>query len=203
MTRRLAHGEALRSEAGDDAFLSDEERGYVRGFAHARRVEEFLAGRLAARRAIAALLGTERALRIVRERDGAPRIEGLPAGVTLALSISHGARRAIAVVAEGTAPLGVDLTDWTDAPRIRRVARRAFPRPDERARALVDGRTACRAWAIKEAVGKALRIGLLYDGGFERIEWLGDAVRVDGVASELQLRIVDADDGPVASAIGA
>ena len=191
--RELAHGEARIGEPRDRSFLSDVERSYFARFSADKRCDEFLAGRLAVRRAIARLLHADTwpiGLSIERQDDGAPKIVGLH--VELAISISHAKTRAIAIAALGPSPVGVDLTDDADAARIRRVARRAFPRAHERALALVDDRTACRAWAMKEAVAKALRMGLLEQGGFERIEVLDverPRVSVQGDAREVEVTV--------------
>jgi 4'-phosphopantetheinyl transferase EntD len=198
VTRARAFAEVEIGSIADPSFLSDIERGYLAKFG-ARRIEEFVAGRLAARRAIEALVGVAPTV-IAREPDGAPRIEGIPPGVRLAISITHGKRLAIALAALGSQAVGVDLTDGTDAPRIRRVARRAFPRDAERALALADDRSAIRAWAIKEAVAKTLRMGLLEQSGFERIEVVAidvPEVRVDGVAPQLTIEIDARRDGAV------
>jgi phosphopantetheinyl transferase (holo-ACP synthase) len=97
----------------------------------------------------------------------------------VSLSITHATRRAFAVAGRGAGPLGLDLCEHADAVRVRRVARRAFPREDERARVLADDRRACIAWAAKEAVAKALRIGMLEGAGVERIEIVELALDAD------------------------
>ncbi|MBK7398878.1 MAG: 4'-phosphopantetheinyl transferase superfamily protein [Myxococcales bacterium] len=177
--------------------LSAIERALVASFGAARRKAEFVAGRRAARAALLALGVVPDA--ISRADDGAPVVHATTAVV---LSISHGERMAFAA-ATHTGPLGIDLTDRRDAARIRRVARRAFPREAERALALVDDESACRAWAIKEAVAKALRIGMLEQSGVERIEILDLAtlqLRVDGAPPALSLSIEDVEDGVLAIA---
>lgn len=177
--------------------LSTVERALLDSFGAARRKAEFVAGRRAARQALLAIGVVPDA--ISRADDGAPVVH---AATAVVLSISHGERMAFAA-ATHTGPLGIDLTDRRDAARIRRVARRAFPREAERALALVDDQSACRAWAIKEAVAKALRIGMLEQGGVERIEILDLAtleLRVDGAPPALSLSIEDVADGVLAIA---
>jgi len=206
--RALAFGAAdISSDQAEEpllASISEVERELHRQLRSARRRAEFLAGRTAVRRAIASVLGEcdLRALVIARHDDGAPRIEGIAA--ELAISISHSRTRAIAVAALGSEPIGIDLCDHGDAPRIKRVAERAFPRAPERALAMVDDRAARASWAIKEAVGKALRIGLLYDGGFDRIELLSldpPRVRVAGDERVVTLSIREHVDAVEAVAI--
>lgn len=201
--RRIALAETDIARDADASFLSEVERSYLPSFRHPRRVDEFVAGRRAARRAIASLLGRERELVIERERDGAPKIVGLD--VDVAISITHGRTRAIAVAAEGARPLGLDLADAHDVERIRRVARRAFPRENEREIVLADERATRLGWAIKESIGKALRIGLLYDAGFERIAISSLApivVRVDGADPDFAFDVVEGEDGVLVVACG-
>ena len=201
--RRVALVEVPIVADADDAFLSDVERSWVASFESARRVDEFVAGRLAARRALCALLGVAREVVIDREENGAPRLVGLD--VDVALSITHGRAHAIAAVAEGTRPFGIDLTDGRDVARIRRVAHRAFPRENEREMALASDRAARLSWAVKESIGKALRIGLLYDAGFERIALASldpIVVQVDGADPGLSFDVTERDDGVLVVARG-
>lgn len=176
--------------------LSDVERSLVASFGAARRRAEFVAGRRAARGALEAL-GVS-AVAIARAPDGAPHV----VGADVVLSITHGARSAYAA-ATRRGRLGIDLTDHADAPRIGRIARRAFPRDEERALALADAASACRAWALKEALAKALGIGMLEQGGVERIHLLAiepPTLVVDGVAPDLDVWCEDVDDGVLALA---
>lgn len=199
----MALGEATIVSDPDVSFLSDVERSYVAAFRHPKRVDEFVAGRAAARRAIASLVGERNDIAIERHADGAPKVVGVP--VALALSITHASRRAVAVAAEGNAPLGIDFTPDTDVARIRRVAERAFPRKNEREMMMEDERATKLAWAVKESIGKALRIGLLYDAGFERIELVSLApivVCVDGGDPRLTFDVVAREDGVLVVAVG-
>lgn len=176
--------------------LSDGERALVASFGAARRRAEFVAGRRAARVALGAL-GVA-AVAIERAADGAPRV----VGADVVLSITHGARSAYAAaVRDGR--LGIDLTDHGDAARIGRIARRAFPRTRERDLALTDAASSCRAWALKEALAKALGIGMLEQGGVERIELMAldpPTLLVDGAEHGLAVWIEDVEDGVLAVA---
>ena len=204
--RRVELAEVEIVAGADASFLSDVERSYAAEFRSRRRVDELVAGRRVARDALERLVGRERArsiARIEREPDGAPRVVGLDVAVTI--SITHGRTKALAAAAEGVAPLGIDLTDARDLDRIRRVARRAFPRDDERALALANERATRLSWAIKESIAKALRIGLLYDAGFDRISVasLGPVVvRVDGADPGLAFEVFDRADGVLVVARG-
>jgi 4'-phosphopantetheinyl transferase EntD len=127
-----------------------------------QRLIEHVAGRVAARIALAALIGpaADDAL-IERADDGSPRVSGIfdPPLV----SISHGRRAAVAVVGHAR-ELGIDLCDHDDAMRVRRVVVR-FVRPDETALAERGGVPRWAAlWALKEAGAKALHHGLLEGG---------------------------------------
>ena len=89
--------------------------------------------------------------------------------------------------------------------RIRRVARRAFPRENEREIVLAEDSTTRLGWAIKESIGKALRIGLLYDAGFERISIASldpIVVQVDGADPGLAFDVVERADGVLVVARG-
>lgn len=125
-----------------------------------RRRLEHLAGRMAARIALHALLGTTSAV-IVRAADGAPEILGLDDPPLL--SISHGRKAAVAAVGH-VGSLGIDVCDHADVMRVRRVAVR-FLRPEETALAEKGGVGRwVSLWALKEAAAKALRKGLLEGG---------------------------------------
>ncbi len=177
--------------------LSAPERARLATQRSARRRGEFVAGRVAVREAIAALMGAPSLEDLVvdRHEDGAPRLVGLEG---VAVSITHASRRAFAIAAPGDAPLGLDLCEHADAARVRRVARRAFPRAHDRDLVLATDAAACLAWAAKESVAKALRIGMLEGAGVERIEILSiDPLRltVDGVEPALRFEIRAIDEG--------
>jgi 4'-phosphopantetheinyl transferase EntD len=203
VSRRVALVEVPIVSGGDASHLSEVERAHAAAFESARRVDEFVAGRLAVRRAIGSLLGRERDVVVDREENGAPRLVGLDAEI--AISITHGRTRAIAAAAEGTRPFGIDLTDERDVVRIRRVARRAFPRENERRIALASECATRLSWAVKESIGKALRIGLLYDAGFERIAIASLdplVVHVDGADPALSFDVTERTDGVLVVARG-
>jgi len=122
-----------------------------------RRRQEHVAGQLAARIALEALVGEAAHHAVIaRDRDGAPEVRGLPPLV----SISHGRRFAVAVVGQVRA-LGIDLCEHEQSARVRRVAER-FISAEENALAAADDWATL--WALKEAAAKALRRGLLEGG---------------------------------------
>jgi phosphopantetheinyl transferase len=171
--------------------VADAEWTAAQAFDGKRRIEH-VAGRVAARAALAAFLGDAGACTIVRDDDGAPAIAGL-ADPPL-VSISHGRRGAVAVVGRVRA-LGIDLCDRDDASRVQRVATRFVPEiaivaRDDQWPAL---------WALKEAGAKALRRGLL-DGGLRATRLASiDPPRFASPA-ELAARVIDEPDHVIALA---
>ena len=163
---RVARAPIASAEA-DLANLHDAERAASARLDDRRRLEH-IAGRLAARAALAALVGPAGAdAKIDRDPDGAPIVVGLADPPII--SISHGRELAVAVAAR-TAAVGIDLCDYADAMRVRRVVLR-FVRPEEGALVARGGVGEwCALWALKEAGAKALRHALL-DGGL-RATWV-------------------------------
>jgi len=143
----------LADPDGYRARLSDAEWATAAAFDGKRRIEH-VAGRVAARIALEALVGPGGAV-IARAEDGAPEVRGM-ADPPL-VSISHGRGSAVAAVGR-VACLGIDLCEAGDAPRLRRVALRFISAAEVALGADV------ALWALKEAAAKALRRGLL-DGG--------------------------------------
>jgi 4'-phosphopantetheinyl transferase len=151
------------SEVGreEDAALSPLEREGLARCRTDKRRREFVAGRLAAHRALALLEPETRAEVTVRE-DGPDAGRPLfSPGRGLALSISHSAELAVAAVARGAA-LGVDLEQRVEAGGA--FLEEAFA-PGE----LEGYRSVCAAghldpataaWALKEAVLKVWGVGL-------------------------------------------
>jgi 4'-phosphopantetheinyl transferase len=117
----------------------------------ARRQADRLAGQLAARRAVAALAGA-RPFEVLREEGGAPLVEGVE---DVHVSITHTDGRALALAVRG-AHVGVDVE--TMVPRAAGFVDTWF---DTAERALgEDPATLTRLWAVKEAVLKALGVGM-------------------------------------------
>jgi phosphopantetheinyl transferase len=199
----LPIADALVASLPAERALSPVERARLATFGAESRTAEFLAGRIALRRAIAEHASIEGdRVGIATFEDGAPyAVDVTGAPLPLALSLTHARSTAIAIAAHRRWPtdaagIGVDLVDASDAPRIRATAARSFPRPLERALALRDDRAALVAWSLKEAVGKAFRIGMLEGRGLERIEVLGiepPRVSVDGIACPALMVVAHAD----------
>lgn len=127
-----------------------------------QRQLDYVAGRVAARVALHALIGPAAAdATIERADDGTPHIAGLAEPPLV--SISHTRHHAVAVVGHAVC-IGIDLCAHADAIRVRRVVVR-FVAHDETALAEGGGVAQWTAlWALKEAGAKAQRRGLL-DGG--------------------------------------
>lgn len=138
------------------ALLSADERARLATFAHERRRQAFVAGRVAARVLLGGRLGVPPAdvpLRVAE--DGAVEVEG----GGLHVSISHSGRHAVAAAAPH--PVGVDLEQVRPChPGLRRF----LLHPDEGGlpeRLPFDADAALiLCWALKEAVLKGLRTGL-------------------------------------------
>ncbi|WP_375771062.1 4'-phosphopantetheinyl transferase superfamily protein [Archangium gephyra] len=153
----LGWGEVGREE--ESALSPLEREGLARCRTDKRR-REFVAGRLAAHRALALLEPGARAEVTARE-DGPDAGRPLfSPGQGLALSISHSAELAVAAVARG-GPLGVDLEQRVEAGGA--FLEEAFaPGELEGYRSVCEGHLdpATAAWALKEAVLKVWGVGL-------------------------------------------
>jgi NAD(P)-dependent dehydrogenase (short-subunit alcohol dehydrogenase family)/phosphopantetheinyl transferase len=130
--------------------LPEDERAWLTARGTQRRHADRLAGQLAARRAVHRLLG-HASFRVLRRPSGEPWVEGADVRV----SISHVEGRAVALATYAPG-VGVDVEDV--------VAREpAFLRTwftaGEQARLRSDRDVTC-AWAVKEAVLKALGVGM-------------------------------------------
>jgi 4'-phosphopantetheinyl transferase EntD len=130
------------------AALTDAERRDCAALPTALRRGDWRAGRFAAKRAIAQVLGLTD-LRAIELRAG----RGVPPPAPVSLSIAHAAGRAAAVAVRGTAGVGVDLEFGAG---VGERHARYFLKPSERAVARWLGFTAL--WVIKEAAWKALRL---------------------------------------------
>lgn len=145
-------------------FLSPGETGQAAGFQFAAKKQGFLLGRLAAKRALGALL-EEPDLRQIEIRSGIygqPLVRHPRAGsADVTVSHSHGLAVALAYPAEY--PMGIDL-ETVSAVAAETIIGELEASPPELtwlATGGVDDATACCVlWTAREALGKALRIGL-------------------------------------------
>ncbi len=155
--RVLSLGECLTQDA-DAAALREAERALLSPAMTPKRRRELCAGRIAAHRAIAHW--TDAPLAVLARPAGADA--GRPVtqpDVGLALSITHGAGRAVAAASPG-APLGVDVESLGHALE-ESFAREAFaPGELERFSGPSDVSPAVLLWALKEAMLKTWGVGL-------------------------------------------
>jgi 4'-phosphopantetheinyl transferase len=157
--REVGLGWSEVGREGDGALSALEREGLSRCRTDKRR-REYVAGRLAAHRALALLapgLPVEVTVRTEGLDSGRPLVA---AERGLSLSISHSAGLAVAAVSWG-GPLGVDLEHGVEAGAA--FLEEAFaPGEHEGYRAVCEGRmdVTTAAWAMKEAVLKVWGVGL-------------------------------------------
>jgi 4'-phosphopantetheinyl transferase len=145
-------------------FLSETELAGFSALRFALKQQGFLLGRLAAKRALGALLA-ESDLRRIDIRSGAfgqplvrhPRAEG----IDVTLSHSHGL--AVALAYPGESPLGVDLETVSEVAADTILAELQLSATEKAwlAAGTVGEATACGVlWTAREALGKSMKIGL-------------------------------------------
>jgi len=141
------------------AWLSAGERRWSAGLPGPARRSDWRAGRVAAKRAVAAVLGLDDPLRVtlVPVPGAAPLVEVRDVGgshrvVPLAFSLSQCAGRAAAAASVARGGLGIDL-ELSD--QVRAAHAGYYLSPSERERAGACGLTTL--WTLKEATWKALR----------------------------------------------
>lgn len=145
-------------------FLGPSEAEQAAGFRFPAKKQGFVLGRLAAKRALGALLD-EPDLRRIEIRAGVygqPLIRHPRAGsVEVTVSHSHGLAVALAYPAEY--PMGIDL-ETVSAVSAQSVIGELGASPPEltwlATGSLDDATACCVLWTAREALGKALRIGL-------------------------------------------
>jgi 4'-phosphopantetheinyl transferase EntD len=139
-----------------DQLTPDERREYD-GLPHDARRRDWLAGRQAAKHAIAAHCGVPGTdVRLVQQIGAAPAVRLRVDDVRpspLSLSISHHRGRGLAAVADSPTRIGVDLERVGE---IEPEHHRYFLAPSEHAVAERDGPTL--VWTLKEAAWKALSL---------------------------------------------
>ena len=155
---------AVVRESTSEEFLSAGEKVQLAGFKFAAKQESFRLGRLAAKRALGALL-EEPDLRTIEIHPG---IYGQPLVVhpraaTIEVSVSHSHGRAVALAFPAEFPLGIDL-ETASAISAATIIGELGATPAELtwlATGGVDDATACGVlWTARESLGKSLKIGL-------------------------------------------
>ncbi|HYD40901.1 MAG TPA: 4'-phosphopantetheinyl transferase superfamily protein [Anaeromyxobacter sp.] len=159
-----------------DSLLGEERALWARHRSPRRRAE-FLAGRIAARRAVAQALGEEREaeLEIGRDPTGAPSVRGHPA-LHVSISHSHGLAAAVA------APFAVGVDLERTEPRPEAFARMFFTDAEHERLAAVPGPEREELlhvlWTRKEAASKVGRWGGRLP--FGTLDCSGETVTVSG-----------------------
>jgi phosphopantetheinyl transferase (holo-ACP synthase) len=129
------------------------------------RRDEWLAGRAVAKAALLEAFGLASwRVEILPAASGAPEVHVDGARqADLHVSISH--TRHCAVAAVSLAPIGVDVCDDDDGPRLPRIARRVFDDGEaEACHAHASPETQAAVWALKEAGLKLRGGGILTPG---------------------------------------
>ncbi|MEW5737551.1 MAG: 4'-phosphopantetheinyl transferase superfamily protein [Myxococcota bacterium] len=145
--------------------LGEKERALLADMPWPLRRAEWLAGRRVAKRLLEAAFSLPASrVEVLPLESGAPRVwvDGV-ARPDLVLNLSH--TRGWAAAAAGTAPVGVDVCDDADGPRLERIGRRVFSEGEaEACGAHASAQHQAAVWALKEA-GLKLRIGGVFDPG--------------------------------------
>lgn len=145
-------------------FLSASEKEQLAGYRFAAKREGFLLGRLAAKRALGALL-SEPELHRIEIRSGVhgqPLVHHPRAG-SAEVTVSHSHGLAVALAFPGEHPMGIDLETVSAVSAGTIIAELEASAPEQAwlAEARVDDATACCVlWTAREALGKALKVGL-------------------------------------------
>jgi phosphopantetheinyl transferase len=147
-----------------EEFLSESEKERAAGFQFAAKKQSFLLGRLAAKRALGALLDEPDLRQIVIRAGiyGQPIVEHPRAGAAQ-VSLSHSQGLAVALAFPAEFPMGIDL-ETAAAVSAATILGELEASPAELTWLVgsgVDEATACCVlWTAREALGKALKIGL-------------------------------------------
>jgi phosphopantetheine--protein transferase-like protein len=217
---------AMNAEAVAAGYLGPAEATLFRQIGSRKRRVDWLGGRVAAKRLVAAFVLettgvalTERDIGVAADSRGAPtvRIAGradLEHSVP-AVAISHGAGRAIAVLAPRNSGTRVGVDVERVEPRDDAFVRHVLTDREVRLAATVglNGNGSTVLWTLKEAVTKALGVGMAVDPrevevielreGTARVELTGDAAsrRVALGGRELTVHWALGDDVSTAWAV--
>jgi len=147
-----------------EEFLSEREKEQLGGYKFAAKKQDFLLGRLAAKRALGALLA-EPDLRCIEIRTGdhgQPLVQHPQKG-SAEVTISHSHGLAVALAFPAGYPMGIDLETVSAVSAATIIGELGTSAPEQAwlATGGVDGATACCVlWTAREALGKALKVGL-------------------------------------------
>ena len=147
-----------------EEFLSEREQAQLGEYKFAKKKQDFLFGRLAAKSAIGALI-PERDLRRIEIRageQGQPLIQHPQAG-SAEVTVSHSHGIAVALAYTAAYPMGIDLETVSAVSAGTIMDKLGISAAEQAwlAAAGVDDATACCVlWTAREALGKALKVGL-------------------------------------------
>jgi phosphopantetheinyl transferase len=194
--RRPATDPAIAEARADDdpsPWLTEAELAELRGRGNDKRVRDRVAGRIAAKRALAELTGVDPlSIRVWSAESGEPLAE-VPGHPDVRVSISHKDGRAIAVAVDA-GHIGVDL---------EKVEQRAAPFArtwfDDSERAVIAGDATREtvAWAVKEAVLKLVGAGMACSPHDVRVIAIGDGDAAVELRGEVALRHAERGGGEV------
>jgi phosphopantetheinyl transferase len=176
------------------ALLTRTERAEIERLGYrGRRCDEWIAGRLAARRVLARRLGARaRELSVVTDPAGAPRVTG---GVApLAISLSHDGGRVGVALAPGPGRVAVDVCDRAHARRLPAVLARL---------GVADAHDdACAIWAALECALKLRGRGVtaLLDAPLSIAAIGAERLRVSGLGAGVVCRVISRASYALASA---
>lgn len=178
----VAEIELQAPEALPQALLSESELAGFRALRFAPKQQGFLLGRLAAKRALGALLGEPDLRRIEIQSGvfGQPMVHHPRAGGA-EVTVSHSQGLAVALAYPGHGPMGVDLETVSAASAGTILGELQVSAAEQAwlAAGAVSQATACGVlWTAREALGKSMKIGLNCPLGIlslERLEIAGAA----------------------------
>jgi hypothetical protein len=182
--------EDLSSVPADHSQLRSGERRQLSAMrVSAQRQEEWIRGRVAIRRAVAARLGRRApACQVLSRPNGAPHVIGIPYTVAL----SHDASWfAVATVPGRTARIGIDLCRRAHAERLPRILAR-LTRPGIRLDPVVQ-------WAALECVIKLRGMGIAaLLGATAALRREGSRIRVEGIGPSTSVHLMERSEFVVA-----
>ena len=147
-----------------EEFLSEREKKQLATYKFAAKKQDFLLGRLAAKRAIGAWIPDQdlRRIEIHAGEHGQPLVQHPQAG-SVEVTLSHSRGLAVALAYSAAFPLGIDLetVSAVSAKTIMGELGTSSPEQAWLAASGLDEATACCVlWTAREALGKALKTGL-------------------------------------------
>ena len=171
--------------------LTDRERDNLDRLRHrGSRRDEWIAGRLAARRVLAGRLGAAaQDLSVLSDEDGAPRVTG--GAVPLAISLSHDSGRFAVALAPGHGRVAVDVCDRVHARRLPAILRRLGVSATHH--------DPCAIWAAIECALKLRRRAVTtLLGAPLNIAASADRIRVSGLGADAECQVASRADHALA-----